>query len=400
MDFEDSPEEAEYRAAARAWLSAQGFPPGRGKRKFDDFADPATMSAGRAWQAAKAAAGYAAITWPREYGAGGGSPVQREIYAQEQRRFDTPALNLFDIGLGMCGPTVLEFAAEAQKQRLIPPLVRGEEVWCQLFSEPSAGSDLAAIRTRARPDGAAWVIDGQKVWTTYAQYADWGLLLARTNPDAPKHAGLTMFFVDMRSPGVTVRPLRQMAGVEEFNEVFFDGVVIPDAWRLGPVDGGWKTAIYTLMHERSLGNGDLDVAGLIEAARQSTRRGKPAIEDGAVRERIADAWLDSQGLYLIYCRALSQLSRGAEPGPECSLVKMIASPRGQDLASLLLDLAGPAGLDVDHAAQQRDWLMSARLRLAGGSDEILATILAERVLGLPQEPRPDKNTPFSLTPPV
>jgi len=391
---DDTPEEARYRREARAWLSAQGFARGSGRRKQEDFSVPAVMSAGRAWQAAKAQAGYAAIHWPRAFGGGGGGLLQREIFAQEERRFDTPALNVFDIGLGMCGPTVLRFASEAQKQRLIPPLVRGEEIWCQLFSEPAAGSDLAGVRTRASRDGDDWRIRGQKVWTSYAQFADWGLLLARSDPNKPKHQGLTMFFVNMRSPGVEVRPLRQLAGVAEFNEVFFDDVFVPDAQRLGEADEGWRTAVHTLMHERSLGLSGVDFESLLAVAREASIRGRPATEDGAVRDRLAEAWIAGRGLELNYRHAISLLSSGGDPGPEFSVGKLVAAAKNQETAAFLLDLLGPSAIEATHAAQQHEWLMTARNRLAGGSDEIMATILAERVLGLPQEPRVDKGVPF------
>jgi len=391
----DTPEQAQYRAEVVSWLSSHNFRPGRDKMKHADFADPDVMRAGRQWQKAKAAAGYAAIDWPADLGGGGKNPIEREIFAQEERRLDTPPLNLFDIGLGMCGPTVIKFASEAQKRRLVPPLVRGEEIWCQLFSEPQAGSDLAGIRTRAYREGNDWRIEGQKVWTSYAQYADWGLLLARTDPERPKHAGLTMFFVDMRSPGITVRPLRQLSGIADFNEVFFDGVVIPDAQRLGDINEGWKTALYTLMHERSFSGLGIDVDALVTIARANSISGRTAISDPAISERIANAWVAAKGLSLLNSSALAQLARGEQPGPEFSVGKLIACSMNQEIARLVLDIGGPATLASEALELQQEWLMSARIRLAGGSDEIMAIILAERVLGLPQEPRIDKGLAFS-----
>jgi len=394
-DSRDSAEQALYRAEVSSWLASHNFEPGHDRLAHADFADPKVMRAGREWQKKKAAAGYAAIDWPANLGGGGRNPIEREIYAQEERRLDTPPLNLFDIGLGMCGPTLLRFATEAQKRRLIPTLVRGEDIWCQLFSEPAAGSDLAGIRTRAHRQGDHWRIEGQKVWTSYAQYADWGLILARSDPERPKHAGLTMFFVDMQSPGITVRPLRQLAGVAEFNEVFFDRVLIPDAQRLGEVDGGWATALYTLMHERSFSGLGIDVDALLAIARARRINGRSAIDDPAVREYIADAWVAARGLDLLNSKALAHLARGEVPGPEFSVGKLIAGTINQEIARLVMDIGGPAALDAGAIDIQQDWLMSARTRLAGGSDEIMAIILAERILGLPQEPRIDKGLAFS-----
>jgi len=394
----DSAEQAEYRSEVIAWLSSHNFRPGHDKLKHADFADPEAMRAGREWQKTKAAAGYAAIDWPVDLGGGGKSPIEREIYTQEERRLDTPPLNLFDIGLGMCGPTLIGFASEAQKRRLVPALVRGEEIWCQLFSEPEAGSDLAGIRTRAHRQGDDWRIDGQKVWTSYAQFADWGLLLARSDPERPKHVGLTMFFVDMRSHGITVRPLRQLAGIAEFNEVFFDGVLIPDAQRLGEINEGWGVALYTLMHERSFSGLGIDVDALVAIARAHQISGRPAISDPAVRERIANAWVAAKGLSLLNSSALAHLARGEQPGPEFSVGKLIACTMNQEIARLALDIGGPATLASEAAELQHEWLMSARTRLAGGSDEIMAIILAERILGLPQEPRIDKGLAFSAIP--
>jgi alkylation response protein AidB-like acyl-CoA dehydrogenase len=394
----DSAEHARYRAEVSTWLASHHFGPKHDRVAHADFADPQVMRAGREWQKKKAAAGYAAIDWPAELGGGGKNPIEREIYAQEERRLATPPLNLFDIGLGMCGPTLIRFATDAQKRRLVPPLVRGEEIWCQLFSEPAAGSDLAGIGTRAHRQGDHWRIEGQKVWTSYAQYADWGLLLARSDPERPKHAGLTMFFVDMRSPGITVRPLRQLAGVAEFNEVFFDGVLIPDAQRLGEANKGWATALYTLMHERSFSGVGVDVDALMTIARTRPMNGRPAIDDPAVSERCADAWVAARGLDLLSSKAFAQLARGQEPGPEFSVGKLMAGTMNQAIASLMMDIGGPAMLDAGAIDIQQDWLMSARTRLAGGSDEIMAVILGERVLGLPQEPRIDKGLAFSAIP--
>lgn len=404
MDFDDSPEEAAFRAQVRQWLSAHAEPK-RHPRDFvgDGLPPEARLAAARAWQARKAAAGYAAITWPREYGGLGGSLVQELIYREEESRWRS-SFGYFEIGLGMCLPTLMHYGSEADKAQRLQPGLYGQEIWCQMFSEPAAGSDVAGVLTRARRETGEdnWIVDGQKLWTTGAQFSDWGLLLVRTDPTVPKHAGLTMFFVDMKSPGIQVQPIRQMAGDSEFNEVFFDGVRVPDAQRLGPVGGGWKVALTTLMHERmAVGSelGLLNVEGLRALAASLGRADEPS-----VAERVADAWLAEEGLRLHRCRTLTTLSRGGVPGPEQSITKLVKAALAQRLANLALELRGPAGLvqvqnpgDPWHAVQ-RTWTWSAALRIAGGTDEILRNIIAERVLGLPEELRADKGIPFNEVP--
>jgi len=404
MDFDDSPEEAAFRDEVRRWLAAHAAPR-RHARDFvgDGLPPEERLAAARAWQARKAEAGYAAITWPRAYGGLGGTLVQELIYREEESRWRS-SFGYFEIGLGMCLPTLMHHGSEADKARLLRPGLYGQEIWCQMFSEPAAGSDVAGILARARPEpgGEAWIVDGQKVWTTGAQFSDWGLLLVRTDPTVPKHAGLTMFYVDMRSPGIEVRPIRQMAGDSEFNEVFFSAVRVPDAQRLGPVGGGWKVALTTLMHERlAVGSetGLLNVQGLRALAASLGRAGEPQ-----VAERIADAWLAEEGLRLHRCRTLTTLSRGGVPGPEQSITKLVKASLAQRMANLALELRGPAALvhDEDPTAAwhavQRTWAWSAAMRIAGGTDEILRNIIAERVLGLPEEVRADKGIPFNEVP--
>ena len=242
MDFKDSDAEATYRAAARDWLDAN-------IAEHDAGHYPDDMTKAKAWQARKAAGGYACITWPREWGGGGGTPIESVIFGQEEAKHAVDG-SYFTIGLGMCVPTVMAYADDATKHRFVGPAVRGDEIWSQLFSEPAGGSDVAAIRTRAVRDGDDWVVNGQKVWTSGAHYSDYGIVLVRTNPDLPKHQGLTMFWLDLKAPGIEIRPIHQMSGGSNFNEVWFTDVRIPDAQRLGPVDGGWKVALFTLMNER------------------------------------------------------------------------------------------------------------------------------------------------------
>ena len=402
MDFDDSPEEAAFRAEARQWLAVHAQPK-RHPRDFVGDGLPPTerLSAARAWQACKADAGYAAISWPRRYGGRGGTLVQELIFREEESRWRT-GFGYFEIGLGMCLPTLMRHGSDRQKAPRLRPALYGQEIWCQMFSEPAAGSDLAGIVTRARREGTHWVVDGQKVWTTGAQFSDWGLLLTRTDPTVPKHAGLTMFFIDMRSPGVTVRPIRQMAGESEFNEVFLDGVRVPDEQRLGEVGEGWKVALTTLMHERLTVGTELGLLDL--AALRALVQSLGLQRDPRVAERLADAWIAEEGLRLHRARTITALARGEPPGPEQSIGKLVKAAQAQRLANFALELRGTDGLLAEDApdspwqAVQRSWSWSAAMRIAGGTDEILRNVIAERVLGLPEEARPDKRVPFNEVP--
>ena len=404
MDFNDTKEEAAFRDAARAWL-AQNATLKSDAPRARRGADMNRMERGRAWQAKKADAGYAAITWPVEYGGRGGTPIQSVIYAQEESKYDVPG-GMFDIGLGMCIPTLLAWATEAHKQRYAPPALRGEEIWCQLFSEPSAGSDVAGLRTRAVRDGDAWVINGQKVWTSGAHYSDYGILVTRSDPDVPKHKGLTFFFLDMKSAGVEVRPIRQMSGQSEFNEVFFTDVRIPDSQRLGAVGEGWKVALTTLMNERlAIGQGaGADYAELFELARTIELETGPAIKDSRVRNALAEWYVQTQGLKYTKFRTLTALSKGETPGPESSIGKIVSGPKLQDLSNFAMELMDEGGIvnDTEHVpldgAFHMQWFWAAGYRIAGGTDEILRNIVAERVLGLPQDVRVDKGVPFNELP--
>ena len=412
MDFNDTPEEAAFRKEVRAWLDANA------RRKSDDrqsfrarIDDPELLKRAKAWQDKKAKAGYARITWPKEYGGRGGSPILQVIYQQEESNYLVP-LGFFDIGLGMCIPTMMAYATPEQLKRYVKPALHGEEIWCQLFSEPAAGSDVAGIRTRAEraksPDGGDdWVINGQKVWTSGAHYSDYGIIITRTDPSVPKHQGLTMFFLSMKSPGVEVRPIKQMSGGANFNEVFFTDVRVPDSNRLGGVGDGWRVALTTLMNERVAiggGAGSGRFRDLLKLARESKRNGRPAIEDAAVRQRLADFYIRSKGLQFTGYRTLSALSRGATPGPEGSIGKAVGAPLGQEMASFALELQGVMGGVVDESVAPHEgvwqdmYLGAPGLRIAGGTDEILKNIIAERVLRLPPDVRVDKDRPFREIP--
>jgi alkylation response protein AidB-like acyl-CoA dehydrogenase len=310
--------------------------------------------------------------------------------------------SFFDIGLGICIPTVATYADEATRRRLVPPAMRADKIWCQLFSEPAAGSDLAGIRTRAVRDGDGWVINGQKVWTSGAQFSDYGLIVTRTNPDAVKHRGLTMFWIDMHDPGVDVRPIRQIYGDSDFNEVFLTDVRIPDTQRVGPVDAGWTVALATLMNERvAVGHaGGPGIAELVAAAQAVTRGDGTAADAPDVQAMVVNHYLRSEGIRLTRYRQMTSIARGEAPGPENAIAKLVAASTMQNVAHDALMLQGAFGLldepalDPFEASLQESLLWSPGYRIAGGTDDILRTILAERVLGLPPDLRADKDRPF------
>lgn len=402
MDFNDTPAEAEYRATVRAWLETNAA---EYREPHGEWDLPTFIAESKKWQRRKYEAGYTGITWPKQVGGQGLGPMQSIIYSQEESRFHTPS-GLYSIGLGMCIPTVFTHGNPDVIARYVPKALVGDEVWCQLFSEPAAGSDLAGIRTRAVRDGDDWIIDGQKVWTSFAHASDYGIVVTRTDPSVPKHKGLTMFIVDMKAPGMEVRGIKQMSGDSGFNEVFFTGVRVPDAWRLGAVGDGWKVALTTLMHERLAVGGKPRSAPGYETLMKLARgveapNGGPAIEASDVRQKIAQTYINDQGIKLTQMRALSALSKGQVPGPEQSIAKVVVAKTMQDLASFALDMAGGDGLvagadaDPELAKLQGSYIGSAGLRIAGGTDEILRNIIAERVLGLPGDLRPDKDKPFN-----
>lgn len=407
MDFDDSPAEAVFRAECCAWLDAHATP----KVRPDDFfgaelSPEARMQAARDWQACKAAAGFGAITWPPQLGGRGGTPIQELIWRQEEGRYNLPT-GFFNISLGMVMPSVLAHGSDAVRAAHIAPALAGQHLWCQLLSEPGAGSDLGMVRTRAErcTDGReGWLLSGQKVWTSLAQFAQFGLVLARTNPELPKFEGLTTFFIDMQSPGVTVRPIRQAGGEAEFNEVFFDNVFVPDSQRVGREGGGWKVTLTGLMSERLAIGGVLPTElwrTLAEMLRETRFLGQSALRDGRMRERLADLFLNAQALWLLQCRALTALSQGRQPGPEMSGAKNVAAQTLQAFSYFAIDLQGERGvlaaseLGERFALVERLWFGAAGMRIAGGTDEIIKNSIGERVLGLAPEPRSDKGVPFN-----
>lgn len=401
MDFDDTPEEAAFRSEARSWLQehapVKGGPDDFSTGFLENTMDEAEFHRRvKAWQELLVDHGWAGITWPVAYGGRGGTAMQSVIWGQEASRFGV-TVNNYAVGIGMAGPTILRHGTDEQKARYLRPMLRGDEVWCQLFSEPDAGSDLANIATRAVRDGDEFVVSGQKVWTSGAADADWGILLARTDPDVPKHKGITYFLVDMCTPGFDIRPLKQMTGSEHFSEVFMDEVRIPAANVLGDVNGGWGCAITTLSNERGLiagANKSSDTMALIELAR---KRGRA--EDPLLRQALVDCWIRQQIQRYHGFRLQTALSKGVPPGPETSVMKLFAADYLRRLGNASLELLGPEGqLLADDAPAGTEWqarfLFAPAIGIAGGSNEVQRNIMAERVLGLPGEPRPDRDTPF------
>lgn len=399
MDFNDSTQEAAFREEVRTWLSANV--------PTDEELDGLDyIGRARLWQQRKYDAGWACIRWPEEHGGRGASAIEQVIWNQEEGKFDTPD-SVFGIGHGMCAPTMMTWATEEQNKRYLPKLASGEEIWCQLFSEPAGGSDLAALRTRAEKDGDDWVINGQKIWTSGAHYSDYGVLVVRTDPGVPKHQGLTYFFIDMKSPGIEIKPIKQISGGANFNEVYFTDVRIPDAQRLGAVGQGWQVSLTTLMNERASiggGGGGCNFDSVFDLATRVNLDDQPAIRDKKVRAQLATWYAQESGLKFTGYRSMTALSRGETPGPENSIGKLVGAPKQQDMASFALDLLEESGAiwdpDLSEAAGmfQLTYMASPGLRIAGGSDEIMANIIAERVLGLPQDIRVDKGIPFNEVP--
>jgi len=413
MNFDDTPEEAAFRAEVRSWIDANAPKELRAELETSGFAgvslsDVDPMAVAKAWQKKKSDAGWACLHWPKEYGGRGATPIERVIWGQEEGPYGALA-GTFIIGHGMCGPTMMAFASEEQKRRYLPPLAAGEEIWCQLFSEPAGGSDLAGLRTRAErtADGSGdWIINGQKIWTSGAHYSDYGILITRTDPNVPKHKGLTMFFLSMKTPGVEIRPIKQANGDSGFNEVYFTDVRLPDAQRLGAVGDGWRVSLTTLMNERlSIGSGmSTGFPELFDlCCRVETANGL-AVDDPAVRQKLATWAIRTTGLKYNGFRAISAISRGETPGPENSIGKLVAGSTMQEIAMFAEELQAQAGImtDPDLTAAsgrfQRMLLRSPATRVEGGTDEILRNIIAERVLGLPADIRVDKDVPFNQIP--
>jgi len=393
MDFHDSPKEAAFRAEAQAFLAAHR--PERWEHPFDEGVDEARLLAlSKAWQRTLDEHGWAAILWPAEHGGRGLGPIEAIIWNEELARVGL-AESPFVVGIAMAGPTIIAHGTPEQKARFLPPLLRGDEIWCQLFSEPGAGSDLANLSARAIPEGDHWVVSGQKTWCSGGHYADFGILLARSDPSVPKHKGITYFLLDMHAPGVEIRPLRQMSGGAHFNEVFLNEVRIPDANRLGPAGMGWGVAMTTLLNERMALGGTGGFFSFEELAGHARRH--RARLDGVTRDELARLYVWNKTLELLNARVMTKLGRGQIPDAESSVMKLALGRILTRGAELGLRIAGPEGLQR-HGTWQHQFLIAPSLHIAGGTDEIQKNVVAERVLGLPREPRPDRDLPFDQLP--
>jgi alkylation response protein AidB-like acyl-CoA dehydrogenase len=395
MDFDDTPEEAAFRQEVRSWLkeNAKEKDPGQlsTSHSFYDF-DDVFVTQGKSWQRRLFDGGWAGITWPVEFGGRGDGAVHTMIFRQEESRFDVTS-GLFAVAIGMAGPTLISHGTDRQRARYLPAMLRGEEIWCQLFSEPGAGSDLASLVTRADRDGDEWVVNGQKVWSSGAHHADMGILLARTDPDQPKHRGITFFVLDMRTQGVEVRPLRQMTGGATFNEVFFTDVRVPAANVVGEVNGGWRATMTTLANERNLSGGTSSFPQVLKLARECG-----ATKDAVIRQRLAACYVKGQIIRYLGFRIQTAMSKGMS-SPETSVIKLFNSQMAVEIAELTLAVQGSRGTLLgedtpDGGHWQRQFLSSPSLRIAAGSDEVQRNIIGERVLGLPRDIRVDADVPF------
>jgi alkylation response protein AidB-like acyl-CoA dehydrogenase len=395
MDFGDSPLEARFRAELRGWLT-ENLPP---ELALDDAqddrvaSDRATHDKRRAWQKKMHEAGWVGISWPKEYGGRGASVIEQAIFSEEYARARAPVLP-GAIGVNLFGPTLIHWGREDQKRRFLPPILSADVIWCQGYSEPGAGADLASLKTRAEDEGDHFLVNGQKVWTSGAHFADWCFLLTRTDPTAPKHHGISYLLVDMKTPGITVRPLVLMNGHRHFNEVFFTDVAVPKENLVGPLNEGWKVAITTLMFERSNAGGRdhaLQIARLLELAQQVPNRQEPAWAESHVRQALAQLAIDARALELTRLRSLSRQLKGEPPGAEGSILKLFGSELAARIADFASSLLGPyATIDaetetVPDASRWLQRVLSARqYTIAGGTSEIQRNIIGERVLGLPK----------------
>jgi alkylation response protein AidB-like acyl-CoA dehydrogenase len=394
MDLSFSPDEERFRQRVQKFLR-DNLPAGWGKggarppgmSQLDFFKD---------WQRRLHDNGFLGMAWPKEYGGQGASQVEMAIFNEEVARFRAPGpLNV--LGLSMAGPTIITHGTEEQKKRYLPKILNCEEIWCQGFSEPNAGSDLASLKTRAELKGDEFIVNGQKVWTTFGHIADMCMLLVRTDPDAPKHRGLSYLLVEMRAPGITVKPLRQMTGEAEFNEMFFDDLHVPRANLLGPLNEGWRVATTTLMNER--GTSALATVmryrivfdEIIDLARSTRRNGEPATKDPVIRQQLAQFYVDLEMMRFTAYRTFSRILKGGDPGPEGSISKLAWSELNQRMMELVMALEGPASQLMHgspHAVESGRWqhhfLRSRANTIEAGTSEIQRNIIAERVLGLPK----------------
>ena len=398
MDFRYTEAEERFRMEVRAWL-VENLPQGWGPRSQEPNDDEASGRLRRDWERRLYHGGWAGINWPKEYGGRGASAVEQAIFLEESARANAP-LGINVIGRNLTGPVLMKHGTERQKQRFLPPLLAGEEVWCQGFSEPNAGSDLASLRCRATVEGEHFKVNGQKIWTSSAQHADWCIALVRTDPAAPKHKGISFLLIDMKSKGILSRPLKRINGKAGFSEVFFDDVVVPAENLVGELNGGWHIAISTLTFERGAEDAMarnvrfkylLDL--MTELARDDLRRdGRPAIDDPVVRQKLAASYVEVEVMRLLCLRAFSRFLQGREPGPEAMVLKLYWSHVFQRLTETAMDLPGPAALlaegdpwAVAEGLLFNEWVWSKAATIYSGTSEIQRNIIAERALGLPRQ---------------
>ena len=394
MDFDDTPEEAAFRAEAYDWLSdhakllsADTPPPVSLTEAFSEE-ETRHVRESKEWQATLYDGGWAGITWPKEYGGRGGTPIQAVIFAQEQSKFDVPG-SVFAQGIGMAGPALMAHGSHDLKDRFLQPMLRGDDVWCQLFSEPGSGSDLASLSTRAVPsaDGSSWVVNGQKVWTSSAHFSDWGILLARTGTPEARHRGITYFLVEMKTPGIDVRPLKQMTGASHFCEVFLENVVIPDDQRVGAVDAGWAVAMTTLTSERTLIS---NIGGDRFRKIRDLARLTGSDHDPVLRQRLIQTYIGFELVKYLSWRQMTAMSKGRESSSESSVAKLGLSRLLGETGDLIMAMQGTSGTVVSDDAHVRhlqgQFLGQWSSRFGGGTEQVQRNIIGERILGLPREP--------------
>ena len=395
MDFQYTPEQEKFRADLRSWLEANLPSELCVEDAMDERVAPdrETFDKRRAWQREMYEGGWVGIPWPTEYGGRGAGLMEQVVFDEEYTQARAPILPGFS-GIALCGPTLMQWGTDAQKEKFLRRILRGDDVWCQGYSEPGAGSDLASLQTRAVEDGDEFVVNGQKVWTSGAQYADWIFVLVRTDPDAPKHRGISYLLVDMKTPGVTVRPLVLVNGHAHFNEIFFEDVRVPKANLVGPLNEGWKVTITTLMFERGIAGGGSQgdqIKRLAQLARQVEINGEPAWDQSWVRQRIAQLAIENESLKYTRLRGLTKQLKGQPPGPEGSMLKLCGSELGVRIAEFASELLGHNAIvdlpseSVPDAPRWVNRVLSARqYTISGGTSEIQRNIMGERVLGLPK----------------
>ena len=397
MDLALTPEQMSFRDEVRSWLKVN-IPKDwvETVRAGSDIPRSDAYDFLSRWQRKLYDAGFMGLTWPKDYGGRGLTFMEELILHQEMALVKAPPI-LNILAIGMAGPTIIAYGTEEQKKRYPAKMLSCEEIWCQGYSEPNAGSDLAALQTRAAKDGEYWVVNGQKVWTSLAHVADWMMLLARTDPDAPRHKGITYFLLDMKLPGITVKPLTQITGDPEFNEVYLDNVRVHESQILGGLNNGWAVGLTTLMFERlALGFGlqvrlRIALDGLIELARRTRRNGSPATKDATIRQKLAQLWIDTEVFKYTGARAITKLLKGELPGPEASTGKMMWVEGHQRLQELAMEIQGPysqltrgSKWAIESGLWQYSFLRSLANSIEGGTTEIMKNIIGERVLGLPK----------------